>query len=70
MKVENTMTSLVLDKLHKGELISDKELVTAIETLEPIVDFLKECGQIYFLPAKFLNGKLEQLKSFREARKV
>jgi len=69
MKQEHVMTALVLHKLRSGEAINDKELVTAIETLDLIVDFLKECGDIFFLPTKFLNGKLEQLKNFREARK-
>jgi hypothetical protein len=69
MKQEHLMTSTVLNKLRSGESISDKELATAIEQLEPIVDFLQACGDIFFLPAKFLFGKLEQLKHFREARK-
>lgn len=69
MKPENLTTALVLDKLRSGESISDKELVISIETLEPIVEFLKAGGDIFFLPAKYLCGKLEQLKNFREARK-
>lgn len=69
MKPENATTAAVLNKLRSGESISDKELVVAIETLEPVVDFLKANGDIFFLPAKFLCGKLEQLKNFREARK-
>jgi len=69
MKSEHQTTSDVLNRLRVGEAIADKELVVAIETLEPIVEFLQVCGDIFFLPAKFLNGKLEQLKQFREARK-
>jgi len=69
MKQENMTTANVLQKLRSGEAIPDKELVVAIETLEPIVDFLKAAGDIFFLPSKFLCGKLEQLKNFREARK-
>jgi len=69
MKPENLITANVLGKLRSGENIPDKELVVAIETLEPIVEFLKANGDIFFLPAKYLCGKLEQLKGFREARK-
>jgi hypothetical protein len=69
MKPENMATAIVLNKLRSGENISDKELVVAIETLEPIVEFLKAAGDIFYLPSKFLCGKLEQLKNFREARK-
>jgi len=69
MKQEHIMTALVLHKLRSGEAIYDKELVTAIETLELIVDFLQECGDIFYLPQKFLSGKLEQLRNFRNARK-
>lgn len=69
MKIENATTATVLGKLRSGESISDKELVVAIETLEPVVEFLKACGDIFYLPSKFLCGKLEQLKNFREARK-
>jgi len=69
MKSENLTTAAVLNKLRSGELIPDKELVISIETLEPIVEFLKVNGDIFFLPAKYLCGKLEQLKGFREARK-
>lgn len=69
MKPENFTTATVLNKLRSGESIPDKELVVAIETLEPIVEFLKVNGDIFFLSAKFLGGKLEQLKGFREARK-
>ena len=69
MKPENATTAVVLDKLRSGEAIGDKELVVAIETLEPIVEFLRASGDIFFLPRRFLDGKLEQLKNFREARK-
>jgi hypothetical protein len=69
MKAENITTANVLDKLRRGGDIPDKELVIAIETLEPVVEFLKVNGDIFFLPAKYLGGKLEQLKGFREARK-
>ena len=69
MKQENSTTAMVLEKLRAGGSISDKELVIAIETLEPIVDFLSASGDIFYLPTKFLFGKLEQLKNFRTARK-
>jgi len=69
MKPENLTTASVLEKLRKGGEITDKELVVSIEILEPIVEFLKVNGDIFFLSAKYLCGKLEQLKGFREARK-
>jgi hypothetical protein len=69
MKPENATTAVVLDKLRSGEAIGDKELVVGIETLEPICEFLQAAGDVFFLPRRFLDGKLEQLKNFREARK-
>jgi hypothetical protein len=69
MKPENFTTANVLSKLRSGENIPDKELVVAIETLEPIVEFLKANGDIFFLSAKYLCGKLEQLRNFRDARR-
>jgi len=68
--MKNQQTSAVLNKLRNGDKIEDKELIIAIETLEPIVDFLFIAGDIFFLPWKFLNGKLSQLKDFREARRT
>ena len=68
--MKNQQTAAVLIKLRNGDKIDDKELVVAIETLEPIVEFLKIAGDIFFLPHKFLNGKLSQLKDFREARRT
>jgi hypothetical protein len=70
MKPEDATTATVLSKLRSGESISDKELVVAIEVLEPIVEFLKACGDIFYLPCKFLHSKLEQLKNYRDARKI
>jgi len=67
--MKNQQTAAVLIKLRNGDKIDDKELVVAIETLEPIVDFLSIAGDIFFLPKKYLFGRLEQLKDFREARR-
>ena len=69
MKPENLTTASVLEKLRKGGEITDKELVVAIETLEQICDTLTCFGEIFYLPNKFLKGKLEQLKAMREFRK-
>jgi len=69
MKPENFTTAAVLNKLRSGESIPDKELVIAIETLEQICDTLTCFGEIFYLPNKFLKGKLEQLKAMREFRK-
>lgn len=69
MKVEYGIASGVLTKLRYGQEISDKELISAIETIEPTVEFLKTCGDIFYLPMIYLNGKLEQLKNFRDYRK-
>jgi hypothetical protein len=65
----NRTTSIVLDKLRSGDSISDKELVVAIETLEPVVKFLGTVGEMFYLPWIYLNEKLFQLEQFREARK-
>ena len=67
--MKNQQTAAVLNKLRNGDKIDDKELIVAIETLEPIVEFLKITGDVFFLPHKFLNGKLSQLKDFRETRR-
>jgi hypothetical protein len=69
VKPEYVMTATVLNKLRYGQEIADKELATAIDNLEPIVDFLKSCGDMFYLPMIYLNGKLDQLKNFREYRK-
>jgi len=69
MKPENNATANVLDKLRKGGDISDKELVISIEVLEHICDTLTSFGEMFYLPNKFLKGKLEQLKSMRDFRK-
>ena len=66
----NKITRGVLDKLRSGESISDKELVIGIETLEPMVVFLREAGEMFYLSWRYLDEKLYQLKCFREARKT
>jgi len=67
--MKNQLTASVLNKLRNGDKIEDKELVVAIETLEPIVEFLTISGDMFFLPKKYLNSKLQQLKDFRDARR-
>jgi len=62
-------TAAVLRKLRMGELITDKELVVAIEVLTPMVEFLFAAGEIFFLPAQYLHENLRKLEDFREARK-
>lgn len=69
MKPEYLIAASVLNKLRSGDSISDKELVVAIEVIEPAVELMKAFGDIFYLPCKFLSGKLEQLRNFRDARK-
>ena len=69
MHDNNQTASDVLAKLRSGESISDKELANAIDTIEPVANFLRAAGDMFHLSWRYLNESLLQLKDFREARK-
>lgn len=58
-----------MEKLYSGEAIPDTELENAIICLNLVISYLDVLGAKYFFANRELKENLNQLKSFKEARK-
>lgn len=64
----NQMTATILKKLHKGESISDRELIVAIDKLSDIIDFMNVAGKEFYFVRRCLIEDLHMLEEFKVAR--
>jgi hypothetical protein len=64
------LAGIALQKMEKGAVLSNEEIIAGIEVLNIVVPCLRELGSVYHLAYSSLARILDQFRSFREARKA
>jgi len=60
----------VYHKLHNGDIIKDKELLTTISTMGKLVKMLRDLGPRFYIVWRHLNEDLMKLQDYAKARNL